>query len=249
MKLSDGRLKPLGGFSHPIHQAFLVILPAAVLALAHSHFGLIAVALIVLSKWRILAVRPRFWLAILRANAVDIIFGVSIVLFMTQTTSLWWQLLWAVVYGGWLIGVKPASGMLAVSAQAILGQLAGLSALYLAWSGAPLYALVALTGLICYLAARHFFDSYDEPYAKMLAYIWGYFGAALIWVLGHWLLFDGVVAQPTLFLSALGYGLAVLYYFDHTERLSASLKRQFVLIMVAIVVLVLIFSDWSNKVV
>jgi hypothetical protein len=83
----------------------------------------------------------------------------------------------------------------------------------------------------------------------MLAYIWGYFGAALAWLLSHWLLFYGVIAQVTLLLSTLGYGMAVLYYLDHHDRLGRGVRRQFIFIMVAIVLLILAFSDWGNKVV
>ena len=122
-------------------------------------------------------------------------------------------------------------------------------ALYLAWAAGPLYGLTLLTGLICFLAARHFFDGFNEPYARLLSYVWGYFGASLAWLLGHWLLFYRIVAQPTLLLTTLGYGLAVLYYLDHSERLSKGLRRQFVFIMLAIVLVVLTFSDWGDKVV
>jgi hypothetical protein len=103
--------------------------------------------------------------------------------------------------------------------------------------------------VICFLAARHFLDTFDEPYARMLAYMWGYFGAALAWVLGHWLLFYGVISQVALLLSALGYGLAALYYLDHYDRLGRGTRRQIVFIMLAIVVVVLAFSDWGDKVV
>jgi hypothetical protein len=82
-----------------------------------------------------------------------------------------------------------------------------------------------------------------------LAYVWGYFGAALAWLLAHWLLFYGFISQPTLLLSTMGYGLAGLYYLDHHERLSLSLRRQVIFIMLAIVVVILVFSDWGDKVV
>jgi hypothetical protein len=136
-----------------------------------------------------------------------------------------------------------------VSTQAFIGQLAALMALYLTWAAGPIYGLTFLTGLFCFLAARHFLDMFDEPYARMLAYVWGYFGAALAWLLSHWLLFYGVLAQTTLLLSTIGYGLAGLYYLDHYDRLNKGLRRQLIFIMVAIVLLVIAFSDWGNKVV
>jgi hypothetical protein len=47
----------------------------------------------------------------------------------------------------------------------------------------------------------------------------------------------------------LGYGLAALYYFDHTEKLNTMIKRQFVFFMIAILLIILTFSDWGDKVV
>ena len=90
---------------------------------------------------------------------------------------------------------------------------------------------------------------FKDPYARLLSYVWGYFGASLGWLLSHWLLFYRDLAQPTLLLSTLGYGMAVLYYLDHTDRLSKGVRRQFIFIMIAIVLVVLTFSDWGDKVV
>ena len=205
--------------------------------------------IILLSKWRMFAVRPRFWASNVRANAVDLMVGLSIVLFMTHSGGWLIQALWAVLYGIWLVVIKPRSGVPLITTQAFIGQFTALSALYLTWAGGPVYGLTLLSGLFCFLAARHFLDAFDEPYAKMLAYVWGYFGAALTWLLSHWLLFYRGVAQPTLLLSTVGYGLAVLYYLDHNDRLSKGVRRQFIFIMMAIILVVLAFSDWGDKVV
>jgi len=249
MRLLLYKLRPTNGVAYFLHLGLLIILPVVVLVLVHLGFVQLALSMVVLSKWRMFAVRPRFWPANIRANAVDLMVGLSIVLFMSHNGSYWLQLGWAVLYAVWLIVVKPASGLFMTSVQAFIGQLCGLMALYLVWATGPLYGLTLATGLICYLAARHFLDSFDEPYARMLAYFWAYFGAALAWLLGHWLLFYQIVAQPTLLLSAVGYGLAVLYYLDHHDRLSQSLRRQFIFIMIAIVLVVLTFSDWGDKIV
>jgi hypothetical protein len=213
------------------------------------NFVQLAILVVVLSKWRMLAVRPRFWAANIRANAIDLMVGLSIVLFMTHSASLLLQFIWAGLYAIWLVAIKPRSSISMVTIQAFIGQLAALMALYLSWGSGPVWALTAMTGLICFLAARHFFDVFDEPYAKLLSYVWGYFGASLAWLLSHWLLYYHVVAQPTLLLSALGYGIATLYYLDHEDRLSVGLRRQFLFIMLAIVLVVLAFSDWGDKVV
>jgi hypothetical protein len=221
-----------------LHVLLNVSLALGVFVLVRTDFIGLALALVLASKWRMFAVRPRFWPASIRVNAVDIIVSLSILLFMLQTVSPGAQLLWAIAYAAWLLAVKPASNTLMVSIQATTGMLLGLIALFYGLGDAPLYWLVLLAGLICYFAARHFFDSFDEPYAKLLAYLFGFFGVALTWVLGHWLLFylHGIIAQPALVLIALGYGLAALYYLDHHDRLSKPVRVE---IMVTTVVIVL----------
>ncbi|HVW23676.1 MAG TPA: hypothetical protein VHB51_04320 [Candidatus Saccharimonadales bacterium] len=251
MKPLVNKLKPTSGFAHFLHLALQLLLPLIVFILLrlNLNFVQLALSIVVLSKWRMFAVRPRFWPANIRANAVDLMVGLSVVLFMDHSASLMMQLVWTVLYAVWLISLKPGTSLIMVSIQAFIGQLCALMALFLAWSAGPVIGLTFMTGLICFLAARHFFDSFDEPYARLLSYIWGYFGAALAWLLSHWLLFYHVLAQPTLLLSTLGYGLAVLYYLDHNDRLSKGVRQQFIFIMIAVVLVVLVFSDWGNKVV
>jgi hypothetical protein len=243
------KIKPRNGFSSVLHSLLVLTLPIAVYVLVRLDFVQLALSIIVLSKWRMIAVRPRFWAANVRANAIDIMVGLSIVAFMTHTSSETMKLLYAVVYAAWLLVIKPSSTIFTVSVQAFIGQFFALMALYLVWGNGPLIGLTALTGLICFLTARHFMEAFDEPYAKLLSYIWGYFGAALAWLVSHWLLFYGIISLPTLLISCIGYGIAGLYYLDHFDKLYKGLKAQFVLVMIAIVAVVLIFSDWGDKVV
>lgn len=243
------KIKPTSGVSHFLHLALLVVLPVAVFTLIRLEFAPLAYAVVILSKWRMFAVRPRFWAANIRANSVDLMVGLSIVVFMTHNPNLLVELAWASVYAIWLILVKPGKSLGMITLQAFIAQFAALTALYMVWADGPIWGLTFLTGLFCFLAARHFLDTFDEPYAKMLAYIWGYFGAALAWLTSHWLLYYNGMAQTTLLLSTLGYGMAVLYYLDHNDRLSKGVRRQFLFIMIAIVVVVLAFSDWGDKVV
>lgn len=243
------KIKPASGFSRVVHISFNLLLPLIVFVLVRIDFVQLALIIILLSKWRMLAVRPRFWPANIRANSVDIMVNVSLLLFMVHSESQVWQLIWVLAYGLWLVVIKPRSSSAMISVQAMIALLCGLMALSIGWDAAPLYALVFLTGLICYISAHHFFDSFDEPYTRLLSYLWAYFGAALTWVLGHWLLFYGIVSQPTLLLVSLGYGLAALYYLDHHDRLSTGVRRQIIFVLVAIVGIVIAFSDWGNKIV
>ncbi len=249
MKPIIHKLKPSNGFSYLLHLGLMLFLPIGTFILISINFIQLAFSLIVLSKWRMFAVRPRFWAANIRANAVDLMIGISVVIFMDHATRVDIRLLWVVFYAVWLIYIKPASNMLLVAAQAFIGQLVSLMALYLLWPNGPLVALTALTGIFCYLSARHFLEAFDETYAKLLSYIWGYFAATLAWLISHWLLFYRGVALTTLLLSCLGYGFSIIYYLDHSNKLSKGLKRQFIFVMTAIVIVILVFSPWQAKVV
>lgn len=240
------RIKPTHGFSHIIHLALNALLPILAYVLVRINLVPLAILLIFLAKWRMFAVRPRYWIANVVANGIDIIVGVSFILFMASTTATWWQLFWVVLYGGWLIYLKPRYDVLSVSAQAMIGQLLGLCVLYLKFGDASLAWLVIATWGIAYLAARHFLTSFEESFAPLLAHIWAYFGASLAFILGHWLLFYGSIAQIIIIMATIGYSLAALYYLDASDKLSPLLKRQLLAVMGAIILIVLVLSDWTG---
>lgn len=243
MKPLVARMKPVRGVSSFLHNGLLLVFPLALFALVRLDFVQLAYILIALSKWRMLAVRPRFWPANIRSNAVDIIVGVSTLVYMTQTSSSVWQLVWALVYAAWLIFLKPGSTVSYISVQAGVGFIMGLTAMFIAGAAAPLYALVLGAGILCFLAARHFFDSFDEPYSRLLSYLWGYFGAAMVWLLGHLLVVypsqTGYLNQPLVLLVVIGSALAVTYYLDHFEKLSSYVKWQTAGVAAVIVLLIL----------
>lgn len=247
MRRITTRLKPASGFSHFVHIGLTSLLPALIFAFVRIGFAQLAVALILLGKWRMFAVKPRHWPANIRANGIDIIVGLSTVVFMTHSGSQLFQLLWAVLYGIWLLALKPQSALLGVGLQALVGEVAGLTALFMNWGASPAYVLVIGSWAIAYVAARHFFAGFDEVYGRFLSNLWAYSAAALVWILSHWLLFYGVIAQPTLLLGVISFGLAGIYYLEKTDRLTILLRRQLVFVMIAIVVIVLTFSDWGDK--
>ncbi len=240
------KIKPIQGFSHYFHLGFNVILPIAVYILVRISFVSVAIFLILLSKWRIFAVQPRYWLANVIASGIDLLVGISLVMFMASTSSGWLQFFWAIAYGAWLIQLKPRSDVLSVSAQAMIGQLLGLAVLYLKFGDAPLAILVAGTWGVAYLAARHFLTSFEEAHTALLAHVWAYFAASLAFVLGHWMLFYGSIAQIIVLLTTIGYTLAAFYYLDAKEKLTPSLKRQLMSIMISILAIVIVLSDWTG---
>ena len=250
MRLFTDKLKPSRGFAHAFYLIYNILLPVLVYVLVGAQFVPVAVALVLLSKWRMLAVRPRFWIANIRANAIDIIIGLSTVALMDGTDVGWTRLAYVIGWGIWLVFIKPRTDLLSVSTQALIGEVAGLTAIFSAWDHLSLLVLVVAVGFVCFFSAHHFFYGFDEEHMRLLAYVWAYFGAALTWILGHWLIYYyHVVAQPTLILSTMSFGIATLYYLDHVDRLSKPIRRQIIFILITVMLVILVFSDWGDKIV
>ncbi len=247
MKRVTSRIKPKKGYANLLHIFFSAILPLFLYVLVRLDFNQLAIATILLAKWRIFAVRPRFWPANIRANAVDIIVGISTVILMIHSAQPSLQLIWVGLYLVWQLFLKPGRSVFGVASQALVGQTYGLMALFVAFPSAPRFVFVVFGWSICYLSARHYLSSYDEPYSSLYAHVWGYFAAALMWLTSHWLIYYSFMSQPALLLTTIGFGLGGLYYLHETDRLSAFIRREVVFIMVAVVLVVLVLSDWGDK--
>ncbi|HUC95851.1 MAG TPA: hypothetical protein VMR76_02735 [Candidatus Saccharimonadia bacterium] len=245
------KLKPKRGLSYVLHLGLSALLPFILFILIKLQ-PITAILMVIVSKWRIFAVRPRYWLPNIRANGVDLIVAFSYLIFIYQASngSGLEQLLIIALYVIWLTVIKPRSSSLFIGLQAVLGQFIGLMALFsFQSSSAPaLWILIVGGWLICYLSARHFFTIFDEAFSSLYSHTWGYFAGALIWILGHWLIYYyGAYAQPVIILTVLGIGLSGLYYLKQNERLSTQLKRQIIIVMVAVTFVVVFLSNWSSK--
>ncbi len=99
MRLIPRNLKPTSGFAYFLHLGLVSLLPIIVFILVLLNFVQLALSIVVLSKWRMFAVKPRFWASNIRANAVDLMVGLSIVIFMMHSGAWPIKLLWALLYG------------------------------------------------------------------------------------------------------------------------------------------------------
>lgn len=155
----------------------------------------LAVLLVVLSKWRVFAVRPRYWWANLQSNMVDFIVSISFVVHMyvvnMSALSDGRQLLLLVgltlLYIGWLLFVKPRSKRVYIAAQAAAAIFLGSAALFSMTYNWPVSLVVIGMWLIGYTAARHVLSSYDdETHGLFLGLVWGLVFAEIGWVAYHW---------------------------------------------------------------
>jgi hypothetical protein len=154
-----------------------------------------AIGLVVLSKWRVFAVRPRFWWANLRSNLVDFIVSISFVLHMfivndtniVESQKLLLLAILTMLYIGWLLFIKPRSKRTFIAVQAGAAVLMGTSALFALSYNWPASLVVLAMWLIGYTAARHILSAYDdETHGLFLSLAWGVILSELGWVAYHW---------------------------------------------------------------
>lgn len=172
---------------------------AALLALVSPGVDLpyLAYILVLLSKWRVVAVRPRFWFANLQANFVDFMVGISVVTLMllTAASTPWVAVLLAILFAFWLLVLKPHTAQRWVLVQAAVGQFVSLTALFSLAHGFELkpfitdssFPTVVIAWVIGYMTARHALSSFrGEEERSFLSLIWGFVLAELAWLAHHW---------------------------------------------------------------
>lgn len=243
------QIKPSGGYASFLHIFLTALLPVIAYVLVRLEFVIIAMVVVLLSKWRMFAVKIRHWPQNIRANAVDIFVALSLIVFMSLASVQMHQVLWVVLYGVWLLFIKPRSSELWIGLQALIAQTLTLVAMFLIWNESSETLLVLGVWTVTYLCARHFLSAFDESMSRASAYLWAFFASSLTWLTAHWLLYYKVISQPALMITVIGYGMASLYYLQHTDRLSKGIRRQFVILMITIVMFILVFSDWSGDII
>ena len=154
-----------------------------------------AFALVLLSKWRVFAVRPRFWFANIQTNLVSFIVSVSYVVFLyvanmaniDNSQIIILQSLLVILDIGWLLLLKPQSKRVYIVAQAGVALFVGVTAIFVmsyGWIASPVVLLVWMVG---YATARHVLSNYDdESHAILLSLVWGLMMAEIGWLAYHW---------------------------------------------------------------
>lgn len=174
--------------SEVIYVLLNVLMAFVLFGMAVSGLGIApALGLVLLSKWRIFAVRAQHWYANLVSNMVDVIVSVSfVVMLYLATGALPVQLVLTALYVAWLLFLKPQSKRRWVVVQAGVGLFAGVTALMHVsydWWATP---VVILMWIIGYTTARHVLVAYKEPHFALLSLIWGLIVAELGWLFYHW---------------------------------------------------------------
>lgn len=215
----------------------------------------VALVLTLISKWRVLAVRPRFWAANILANMVDITVGVAhVVLLYNASGSLFIQVGLTLFYCLWLLYIKPRSARRFVELQALVATFYGVSALaFVDYDTSVLIFVICMWG-IGFVTARHFIMSYDDRYVTIYSLIWGLVMAELGWLGYQWMFAytipttDMKLVQLALFATALSFAGSRIYdnYHKNEERLVIGEVLMPIVFSVSLILLILVLF---NKVV
>ena len=210
----------------------------------------LAVVLVFLSKWRVFAVQPRFWLPNIRANLVDLIVGISTIAIATLTTATWLSAIWFGLYMGWLLFLKPQTKELWVGLQAFWAQFLGIAAVFMisAFARQPA-AVCVLVWLIAWSAARHYFSNYEEVHYRTLGLLWGFLVTEFAWIMLHWTqyyTFGGVkIALFIVIVSIISASIGSIYHAYKKTTLHKGVLIENGLFAAALLTVILISSRWT----
>lgn len=217
---------------------------------------LLAFAVVLLGKWRILAVRPRYWFANVQANLVDIIVSLSVVVLLYAATGAFtMQCILTLLYIGWLLFIKPRSKRLYIAIQAGAAIFLGVSALMIASPNWIASGVVLVMWVIGYSSARHVLSSYDEVYTSFYSLIWGFVFAELGWLMYHWTFayalpgMGGIkLAQAALIALGISFLVERMYasYNKHGSIQSSDVLLPTLLSVSTICILLLFFNTLSS---
>lgn len=221
-----------------------------------------AFLLVLLSKWRVLAVRPRFWFANVQTDLVSFIVSISYVIFMFYSNpskigdfqSWVAQIALAVLYIAWLLLIRPRSKRSYVVTQAGVALFVGMTSVYVMTYGWPSSMIVLLTWLVGYATARHIFSSYDEEnHVLLLSIAWGLTVAEIGWLAYHWAIAYRLPVVNNLLLPQISivitcFGLIAFKAYDsfyHNQKIRMNDILMPLLFSIGIIcVLVLAFNDY-----
>jgi hypothetical protein len=216
-----------------------------------------AFALVLLSKWRVLAVRPRYWFAHVQANLVDLIVSLGLVVLLYAAgrgdsgEGIAIQIVLTLLYVVWLLLLKPRTKRTYVVAQAGVALVVGTIALYSQSYGWPSSIVVIAMFVLGYATARHVLSAYSDSNLTMMSLIWGFIIAQIGWLSYHWLVAYDIpfvdtlkIPQVTIVTVALSFLAERVYnsYAKHGSVKSSDITLPALLSLGIIVVVLALFN-------
>lgn len=217
----------------------------------------LGLAVIAVSKWRIFAVKIRFWWANLVSNLTDILVGISYVLLVYYIggDQIIYQIGSALLYIIWLLMIKPGTSSLKIMTQSLIAMFLvnlNLSLFGYRW---PILVFLMVEMFIAYNIMSHYLKNadFEIKYTRLMSGIWALIMMELAWIYWHWMIGYNFVAgikvsQFAIVSTALTFlTYKVLFYMnqeaDQNHRnLQIDLLASIGFVVVLILVMLLFFS-------
>ena len=160
----------------------------AVLITVLSNSPLLGIILVLISKWRVFAVRARYFALNLKSNLVDLIVGIGVVLlaYYAGPSFLVVDFILMTFYSIWLLFIKPLSSETATLAQSIIAVFIGISAATIMSANLDAIVIVTLSFLIGYAASRHVLIQSNDKDFTLTTLVCGLVFAEVAWLCDSW---------------------------------------------------------------
>ena len=214
----------------------------------------IGLILVFISKWRMFAVRPRYWELNLKSNLVDLIVGCSfiIIAYCSGQAILPIHFIVAFLYSIWLIIIKPKSTEYATNIQSLWAVFFGMTALTLISASAVSINMVIGGFVIGYAAARHVLIQGEEKNYEIVYLAGGIILAEIAWLCHSWLIVysfagTGIIIPQLSIISVIVsflFGYAYKSIANNGGKINWSeLRMPTVFLALLIIVIVIFFSQ------
>lgn len=184
-----------------------------------------ALVLLLLSKWRTIAVRPRYWWMNIVSSLPDVAFGSAMVTLMWlsgRNLSLAGGWSWlppvilGLVYIGWLLWLKPRDDKTSVFWQAGLAQFFATVAIFDLAASLPLVLVMTLMFAVAYGAAHQVLGQFEEDETTLLSLVYGFIVTVISFAAWHWTVGYAIgnvitIPQVAIIIATLGFAIAKLY--------------------------------------
>ena len=209
--------KSRNAFSSFLHVIMKLLLGVgSILITLVSGSPIIGIILVFMGKWRIFAVRPRFWSLNIRSNLVDIIVGTSFVLlaYICGTDFNIIHIVLATTYSIWLLWVKSQTSENWILAQALICIFLGSAAsIYIASTADSIFLCLAMF-IVGYGASRHVFAQSSAYSIPIISFTSGLLAAEMAWLCSRWNIIytfsslDIMIPQFSILITILSFAFA-----------------------------------------
>jgi hypothetical protein len=160
----------------------------SVLVTVFSGNPALGIILVLMSKWRIFAVRSRYLWVNIKSNLIDMIVGISIVLlsFASGSSLAPIHFILAALYVVWLLFIKPLSSENATLIQSLIGVFLGISATTIMTANLESLWSVLCAFIVGYAASRHILAQTNDEDFTLTTFVCGLVFAEIAWLCHTW---------------------------------------------------------------